>query len=94
MPWGDALADLVEAGVALGRGDAGRAVDCLRAAVRGCDAAPMRLYAAAARRRQGRLVGGDEGRALTAAADAWLAGQNVRDPERMTALVLPGPRRV
>jgi serine/threonine protein kinase len=91
MPWADALADLVEAGVALRRGDPGRAAGYLRAAVCGCDAGSMRLYAAAARRCLGQLVGGDEGRALTAEADAWTAGQNVRNRERMTALVLPGP---
>jgi serine/threonine protein kinase len=93
MPWGNALADLVDGGVALGRGDQRRAVDCLRAAVGGCDIGSMRLYAAGARRRLGRLLGGDEGRALTAEADAWMAGQGIRDPGRMTALVFPGPRR-
>jgi hypothetical protein len=90
MPWADALAQLVLAGVSLGRGDSERARGSLRAAITGCDATAMRLHAAAARRCLGRLLGGDAGRALVAEAEAWMAGQNVRNPERMTALLAPG----
>jgi hypothetical protein len=49
----------------------------------------MALYAAAARRRLGELLGGAEGAALIEAADDWMAGQGVARPERLTALFVP-----
>jgi hypothetical protein len=48
------------------------------------------LFATAARHRLGALVGGDEGRALVAAAEDWYRKQGVKNPERMTALNAPG----
>jgi hypothetical protein len=36
------------------------------------------------------MIGGDEGRALTAAADTWMASQNVKAPERMVEVFAPG----
>ena len=56
----------------------------------GFEACDMRLFAAAARRCLGQLVGGSEGRTLMACADTWMAGQGIRNPARMTALYAPG----
>ena len=50
----------------------------------------MGITAAAARRHLGNLVGGDEGRALIARADAWLIGQGITNPARMAAGITPG----
>jgi hypothetical protein len=49
----------------------------------------MSLAAAAARRRQGELLGGDEGRALIHQADEWMTREEIRDPARMTAALAP-----
>ena len=49
----------------------------------------MNLYAAAARRRLGELLGGAAGRALIEDADRFFAGQNVKNPSRMVALIVP-----
>jgi serine/threonine protein kinase len=89
VPWATALAKLIEAGLACARGESraaalfGEAGDLLQ----GVD---MCLYAAAARRRQGELMGGTEGKETKDRAESWMAGQGIRNPERMTALLAPG----
>jgi hypothetical protein len=88
--WGDPLAVLLRAGAASTRGESERAVRLLQSAEAGFDAAEMALHAAAARRRRGELMGGDAGRTLIAAADAWMGGQSIKNPERMTAMLAPG----
>jgi hypothetical protein len=90
MPWSNPLAALLRAGIASTRGDADRALVELEQAEAGLVAADMALYAAAARYRRGKLLGGDEGRALTSAALGWMAGQGVVSPEPMVALHAPG----
>jgi hypothetical protein len=88
--WGDPLALLALAGAAATRGESERALRLAGAAETGFAAADMALHAAAARRRRGELTGGDAGRGLVAAADAWMGGQNIKNPERMTAMLAPG----
>jgi hypothetical protein len=90
MPWSDPLAALLRAGIAATRGDAAQALSSLGQAEAGLVAADMGLYAAAARYYRGKLMGGDEGRALEVAAVGWMAGQGVKNPERMAALHAPG----
>jgi hypothetical protein len=89
-PTADALGQLIRAGVVAARGDSAGAVGLLKSAAARCDAADLALYAAAARRRLGELLGGDEGRNLVAQADVWMAGQQIRNPARMTAMLAPG----
>jgi eukaryotic-like serine/threonine-protein kinase len=88
--WTRPVGALVRAGAAALRGDERAAIDRLRAAVRDFDAAGMRLYAAAARRRHGELLGGVEGRALVAAADQFMMDQGIQDPGRMAQAIAPG----
>jgi serine/threonine protein kinase len=89
-PDAQAWARLVQAGIAAAGGNPARAVLLLAEAVAGFDAVEMRLYAAAARRRLGQLLGGEEGRALLAQSDSWMASQQIRNPPRMTAMLAPG----
>jgi eukaryotic-like serine/threonine-protein kinase len=88
--WGDALAHSLRAGAAATRGETDRALDLLGLAEQGLTAADMALHAAVARRRRGALMGGDAGRVLVAAADAMMAAQGIRNPERMAAMLAPG----
>jgi hypothetical protein len=90
MPWAEALAQLLEAGVAGVRGDRTGAVRRLAAAAAALEGVELGVFAAAARRRRGELLGGDEGRVLLAHADAWMQERHIADPARITAMVAPG----
>ena len=92
MLWARPLAQSIRAGVRAIHGDLDESRALLTAALRNFEKAEMLLYAAAARRRLGTLVGGDEGAALVAQADAWMRGQLVKTPERMTDILVPGFR--
>jgi hypothetical protein len=50
----------------------------------------MALYAAAARRRLGELLSGDEGRQLIADAEAWMTKQQIKNPAAVSNLMAPG----
>jgi tRNA A-37 threonylcarbamoyl transferase component Bud32/tetratricopeptide (TPR) repeat protein len=89
MPWATALARLIQACVAATSGDSAQAVELFRLAIPLLESVDMPIYAAAARRRLGALLGGDEGRALVAEGDAWMTGQAIRSTERMTAMYAP-----
>jgi eukaryotic-like serine/threonine-protein kinase len=86
------LAATIRAAVLHQRGDHEGAVRTLRAAAASFEAIEMRLHAHALRRRLGTLLGGDEGRALVAAADAAMAAEAIAEPERMAAMLAPGFR--
>jgi hypothetical protein len=87
-----ALAQLIHAGVASGRGDEATARQRLTRAVESLDAVAMHSYAAAARWRLGGLLRGEEGRVLLDQASSWMASQGIRNPARMVALHAPGFR--
>ena len=88
FPAVSALGLLNRGGVLAARRDDG-AMAGFQAAEEECRRADMWLHAAVARRRRGQLLGGDEGRALIADADAWMAGEGVKNPERMCAALAP-----
>jgi hypothetical protein len=90
MPWGNPLAWLIRASVASIRGKVEDAVARLASAETEFEAAGMALHTAAARRRRGELIGGDQGKSLIEAADTWMTGQQIKDPSRMTAMLAPG----
>jgi hypothetical protein len=89
-PRPQAHAKLIRAGVAGVRGDIPRAIVLLADAAQACDTADMRLHAAAARRRLGEFLGGDEGRDLVDAANRWMASQGIRKPDRIVTMYVPG----
>jgi hypothetical protein len=90
LPWTSALAQLIKAGVASVRGDAGRAERLLADATERFESADMGLFAASARRHLGQLRGGDEGRELIEQADTWMRAQSILNPYRMAACLAPG----
>ena len=89
-PMAQATAPMTRAAVAYLRGDQRAAVRWLEQAVARTMLLGMMLHAAVARRRLGRLVGGDAGVALLAEADAWMAEQEIVDRDRVTEVFAPG----
>ena len=90
MPWSNPLAGLIHAALAKQSGDISRAEALALQAVSGFEAADMALYAAAARRRLGELVGGDRGRELIDQAEEWMSRQQIKNPSAVTNLMAPG----
>jgi hypothetical protein len=90
MTWSTPKARLLSAQIAVLQGDRSTAQALLGEAVAGFDAVPLGMFAAAARRRQGELIGGEEGRVLIEKANTWMASQSVQDPARLTAAYTPG----
>ncbi len=88
--WANPLAKLLRGGVANLRDQQDDAAQLLNAAADGFDAAGMRMYAAAARRQRGRLLGGDEGRELIRLADDFMTAEGVREPDRIAHMLAPG----
>lgn len=86
--WCRPLAKLLHAGLAEQEGDAAGAARLLENAAGELDRYAMKLFAAAARRRQGELLG-ESGRPIVEAADRFMAEQGVRNPARMAALFVP-----
>ena len=84
------LAATLEAALALDASTPHRAGELLRDAVAHLDAAGNAMLAAAARRRLGQLLGGDEGTALLAAGDAFMRTQGVKNLEGLTEVSCPG----
>jgi hypothetical protein len=82
---------LLRAGIALARGDRGRATEQYAAAEGAFVAVDMTLHAAAARRRRGEALGPDKGERLIGSADAAFLAQGVRDPRRIVAMLAPAP---
>jgi hypothetical protein len=90
LAWARPLAASLKGAIAADRGALTEAARHLEAAARDLEASGLFLYAAAARRRLGQLVGGDRGASLVAEADAWMAARGVRCPPRITAMLAGG----
>ncbi|WP_437895381.1 ATP-binding protein [Sorangium sp. So ce124] len=88
--WSDPFVPLIRAGAAELRGDREAAIAQLEAAAAGFDAADMPLYAAAARRQAGELLGGEKGLQRLLVADAVMARERIKSPARWAAMLAPG----
>jgi tetratricopeptide (TPR) repeat protein len=100
IPSATPLAKLLRAGVARVRATAApehrrprelaSATAMLREAAADFDAADMVLHATVCRRALGEIVGGEEGRRLVKAADAWFSEQTVKRPAGFMSMLAPG----
>ena len=85
------FATLIRAGIAAAQGDTANAVARFAEAAAAFDAVEMKLYAAAARYREGTLRGGEEGERLQQQAMQWMHTQGVQKPAAMAAIFSPAP---
>jgi len=90
MAYANPFATMIRAGIARRRSDDKRAISLLEKAAYDFDAAHMRLYAYASRRRLGEMIGGDRGRQLVAETEEWMSKQEIKNPVRMMNLLAPG----
>lgn len=90
MPWSNPIGLLLDAGVARLEGRLAEARESLTAAVEQFDRAEMKLYAAVARVRLGKLLAGAEGEAIRQQAAAWMVAQPIRNPPAFTRMFAPG----
>ncbi len=89
-PWGNALARIDRATLAALRGDTTTAVELMEKAIVECEASHMAMYAAAARRRCGMLMGGDRGAELVKEATDWMKKEKIKNPQRLANTFVPG----
>ena len=81
---------MLDAGLMQGSRHPERAAASLRSAIDCFDASGLRMYAAAARRRLGRVIGGDEGARSLAQAETVMAAEGVVDLDATTEMLAPG----
>ena len=89
-PWGRVFTGFIQGGIESLSGKREQAIGTFQRVQLSADSAGMFLHSAVARRSQGLLIGGDDGRALAAAADRDLASEGIVNPERLSAVIAPG----
>ncbi|MCB9683925.1 MAG: protein kinase [Alphaproteobacteria bacterium] len=90
-PWSEAQRIAVTGTWWRAKGQPERAVEAWREAAHQLEVTGQLLQAAGVRHRLGRVLGGDEGAALVRAAEDWMKGQGVVDPEGMVRMVMGTP---
>jgi hypothetical protein len=88
-PCPTAYARVIQGALAALRGDPARSVLLLEEAAVRFESVDMRLCSAAARYRQGEMIGGETGRSMIDREHDWMASQRIQDPARMAAMILP-----
>ncbi|MBN1568460.1 MAG: protein kinase [Acidobacteria bacterium] len=89
LAWAAVFALLLRAAVTARSGDPKGGISLLADAADRLKALDMNLWAAAARRRLGELLGGEEGLSLVREADERMLAMTIRNPQRMAGLLVP-----
>jgi hypothetical protein len=90
--WSSCFSEILLSGVATRRHAPDQALAHLELAEQHAEATGMALHRAVVRHRRGELLGGDQGRALMAEAQAFMVEQEIRRPERMLDMLSPTVR--
>ncbi len=89
-PMAELFVRQINACLAYLEGDEQTAVKLLRKAAKSFEEAQYKLFATSTNRQLGRLLGGDEGRALIVKADTAMKEEAIVNPERVAAMLAPG----
>jgi eukaryotic-like serine/threonine-protein kinase len=90
LAWAEPVARIIRASLAAGEGRADESLVDLDVAVSLCEREGYRMFGAAASWRLGQLQGGDEGAARRAAAEARIADEGAKRPDRIVRALAPG----
>jgi serine/threonine protein kinase len=90
MQWGNALASLIRAGVAIARNQVNLASKYLIEAEVGFEGTKMELYLMATRYRRGQLAKNELGQQMMQTSKDWLSNQQVKEPEKVFNMLIPG----
>jgi predicted Ser/Thr protein kinase len=90
MSWATPFSTLIRATVACQQGDRTAAIEALGAADDGFTSAGMHMHAAACRARLGTLTNDDQRETLRAAAERFMAAQDVRNSAAFLRVLAPG----
>jgi serine/threonine protein kinase len=88
--YADVFGRFLLAGARATAGDDAGAIEHLRAAADVAESHDLALFHAAARRRLGELGASRSGEDFTLAADQWMRSETIRNPAKMTEMLLPG----
>jgi tetratricopeptide (TPR) repeat protein len=88
-PWGAAMAAPIVAALQAADGSTAEARCMLEAGIAAFELLGMQLYAHAASRRLGELLGGEDGRARIERADTAMRAEGIASPERMAGMLVP-----
>lgn len=91
MPLGKHCAAMFDGLVAELEGRSEQALPLYERAIAGFERCDTKLYANAVRFRLGGIIGSFQGNSLRAQARSWLVGHQVREPDAILAMLLPGP---
>lgn len=89
-PWGNALSLPIRAAISSINNNIPQALELLEKTEKDCQSINMSFYAISARRSRGLLLGGQQGQDLISSADNWIRNQKIKNPERITAMFVPG----
>ncbi|MBI4851481.1 MAG: protein kinase [Acidobacteria bacterium] len=90
MYWGNALANLVKAGIAIVKDQVKTAAKYLIEAEVDFENTKMELYLMATRYRRGQLISGEQGRQIMQISVDWLLNQKIKEPEKIFNMLAPG----
>jgi hypothetical protein len=92
MPLGKHCANMFDGLIAEIEGRRDDALALYERAIAGFEQCDTKLFANAVRFRLGSLIGSFQGNSLRAQARNWLGGHQVREPDAILAMLLPGPK--